>query len=210
MNYVEQKKRGGYIHFDVGGNATEILSQLSALGKKAMLSAERRAINKVLRWLKTHTARTISTQERIALKAVRQRLKVYPIKGNSTKGKMWLGLNPIEASRLGRVSAGKSVISVACRRYIGAFHKQVYGAQKEIWIRKASKHYDPALYFPLKKSRGGTPEDPNRFPLVKAKAEIESARHHFTRWLKDAEERLLVFLQQEVNYEIHKAVGRAR
>lgn len=211
MNFVEQKRSGGYLHLNVTGTAAVIFDQLAMLGPKAMMAAERRAINKVLNWLKTHTARTISGEERIALKAVRQRMQVYPIKGNGTKGKLWLGLNPIEASRIGRVNAGKTGVSVAGRRYTGAFYQQVYGSNRDVWIRKASKSYDPALYFP-QKSRGGWIEDSlkHRFPVVKAKVEIESARRHFDRWLKDAEARLLVVLQQEVNYEIQKAVGRAR
>jgi len=211
VNFVEHKKSGGYIHINLSGAAASIFDQLAMLGAKAMIAAERRAINKTLNWLKTHTARTISAEERIALKAVRQRLRVYPIKGGCTKGKMWLGLNPIEASRIGRVSPGKSGVSVAGRRYAGAFYKEVYQGQKDIWIRKASQHYDPALYFP-QKSRGGWIEDElkHRFPVVKAKVEIEAARKHFDRWLKDAEARLLVVLQQEVNYEIQKVVGRAR
>lgn len=207
-SFIEQRRSGGSLHIQLDPFAAKALDKLAVLGPKVLQNAQRRSINKVMMWLKTQVARTISVQERIAQSAVRQRMKLYKITGNASKGKLWIGLNPIEASRIGRVSSGKSNwgVSVAGRRYSGAFYSSVYGKGKDIWIRKASKQYDPSLYFP-QKSRGGVidPKLKHRFPLVKAKVEIEAARKHFENWVKVAEERLLIILKQEVNYELQKS-----
>lgn len=211
-NYTEQKSHGGYLHIHVVGNAASVLEHLQKLGPEAMRNAQRRAINKTLIWVRGKAARAISAQEKIALKAVRERLIVYPIQGKGEKGKLWFGLNPLAAKRIGRVSASKSGVSVAGRRFEGAFYRQVYERNgRDILIRTHSKHYDPARYFPAKKSpRAIDPKLRNRFPLANAKVEIESARSHFERWLKEAEARLLVLMRQEVNYELQKMVNRAR
>lgn len=101
--------------------------------------------NKTLRWLRTHIAREVGRQERIAIAAVRQRLRAFPVSGNG-QGKLWFGINPIEASRAGRPRQGRSGVSVAGRKYQGAFFKTVYGGNPDIWIRTASKHFDADSY----------------------------------------------------------------
>ncbi|MCE1053832.1 hypothetical protein [Pseudomonas alloputida] len=180
---------------------------------KAMAAAQRRAINKTLRWLRGQVAREVGRQERIAIAAVRQRLKAFPM-GSNGQGKLWFGIRPIEASRAGRPRQTRTGVSVAGRRYQGAFYRQVYGGKPDIWIRTASKHFDAVDYPDSEVSRGGgrrsgwVSENDSRFPLAKAKISLDDVRPHFEAWTNRAHERLKVVLEQELNFELQKYLRR--
>jgi hypothetical protein len=180
---------------------------------KAMAAAQRRAINKTLRWLRGQVAREVGRQERIAIAAVRQRIKAFPM-GSNGQGKLWFGIRPIEASRAGRPRQTRTGVSVAGRRYQGAFYRQVYGGKPDIWIRTASKHFDATDYPDSEVSGGGgrrsgwVSENDSRFPLAKAKISLDDVRPHFEAWTNRAHDRLKVVLEQELNFELQKYLRR--
>lgn len=153
-------------------------------------------------------------QERIAIGAVRQRLRAYPVSGGTMRGKLWFGVNAIEASRIGKARQTRAGVSVAGRRYQGAFFKQVYGSSPDIWIRTSSKHFNSTDYPDSSQGRrrsGFVEESDNRFPLAKAKVSLDQVRPHFDSWVKRADERLLEILKQELNFELQKYLkGAAR
>lgn len=216
-SFSELKKHSGALHIQVSDQDLKAFGELSAWVPKAAANAQRRAINKTLGWLRTHIARTVGRQERIAVRAVRQRLLSYPAAGGATaRGKLWFGLNPLEASRAGRARQTIKGVSVAGRRYRGAFYKTVYGNQPGIWIRTASKHFDRADYpdsdITTSKgiSFGWIAEHSDRHPLAKAKISLASVRPHFEHWARKADERLLHILKQEVNFELGKYVKRTQ
>lgn len=215
-SYVKQSARSGMITLQADRSDLKAFADFAALVPKASLAAQRRAINKTLRWLRTHIARTVSRQERIAVSAVRQRLRAYPLSGNG-QGKLWFGINAIEASRAGRPRQSRSGVSVAGRRYEGAFFKKVYGSRPDIWIRTASKHFKASDYPDSEVSGGGgassgwISENDSRFPLAKAKISLEDVRLHFESWTNRAHQRLLEILEQELNFELQKYLrGSAR
>ncbi|MCG8294263.1 hypothetical protein [Pseudomonas entomophila] len=187
--------------------------EFAALAPKAIAAAQRRAINKTLRWLRTHVGRSVALQERIAVASVRQRLRAYPV-GSNGQGKLWFGLDPIAASRAGRPRQTRSGVSVAGRRYQGAFFKAVYGGTPDIWIRTASKHFKASDYPNSDVSGGGgvssgwIAENGSRFPLVKAMISLEDVKPHFEAWTNKAHQRLLEVMRQELNYELQKFLGR--
>lgn len=176
----------------------------------AAANAQRRAINKTLGWLRTHIARDVGRKEGIAMRAVRQRLKAYSVKAGKHQGKLWFGINPLEASRTGRARQTQSGVSVGRRRYSGAFYKRVYGSNADIWIRTASKHFAASDYPSSDVSGGGGPssgwiaEHGTRFPLAKAKVSLEDVRPLFNSWTRKADARLLEVLRQELNFELQK------
>ncbi|AZE46994.1 hypothetical protein C4K04_1302 [Pseudomonas chlororaphis] len=187
--------------------------EFAALAPKVIAAAQRRAINKTLRWLRTHVGRSVALQERIAVASVRQRLRAYPV-GSNGQGKLWFGLDPIAASRAGRPRQTRAGVSVAGRRYQGAFYKAVYGGSPDIWIRTASKHFKASDY-PNSDVSGGAgassgwiAENGSRFPLAKAMISLEDVRPHFESWTNKAHQRLLVVMRQELNYELQKLLGR--
>jgi len=209
-SYFKPSASGGMISLQTSAADLKAFQDFAKLVPKAAAAAQRRAINKTLGWLRTHIARAVSRQERIAVAAVRQRLRAYPVTGGAMSGKLWFGLNAIESSRIGRARQSNTGVSVAGRRYQGAFYKKVYGNSEDIWIRTASKHFNADDYTDSTVSaRGGASsgwiaEHDNRFPLAKAKVSLEQARPHFESWVKRADERLLHVLQQELNFELQK------
>lgn len=205
-SYVRQTSRDAMITLQTSATDMQAFKDFAALVPKAAAAAQRRAINKTLRWLRTHIARAVSSKERIAVAAVRQRLRAYPINGNG-QGKLWFGINPIESSRIGRARQNRAGVSVAGRRYQGAFFKKVYGGQADIWIRTGSKHFNPADYPETRQGKrrsGFVAENDNRFPLAKAKVSLDDVRPQFEQWVAKADERLLVVLEQELNFELQK------
>lgn len=214
-SFSEVRKNSGSLHIQVSDQNLRAFGELSVWVPKAAANAQRRAINKTLGWLRTHIARAIGRQEKIAVRAVRQRLRSYPVEGSkNARGKLWFGINPLEASRAGRPRQTRAGVSVAGRRYRGAFYKKVYGNQADIWIRTASKHFDRANYPDSEitsskgVSSGWIAENSDRHPLAKAKISLASVRPHFEAWARKADERLLHILKQEVNFELKKYVKR--
>jgi hypothetical protein len=208
-SYFKPSAGDGMISIQSSTADLKAFQDFATLVPKAAAAAQRRAINKTLGWLRTQIARAVSRQERIAVAAVRQRLRSYPVSGGATSGKLWFGLNAIESSRIGRARQSGSGVSVAGRRYQGAFLKKVYGKKPDIWIRTASKHFNADDYPDSTVSSGGASsgwvaENGNRFPLAKAKVSLEQARPHFDSWVKRADARLLEILRQEFNFELQK------
>ncbi|MCX4216810.1 hypothetical protein MKZ87_04090 [Pseudomonas sp. MCal1] len=209
-SYVKPSAGGGMISLQTSAADLKAFQDFAALVPKAAAAAQRRAINKTLRWLATQIARAVGRQERIAVAAVRQRLRAYPVSGGANSGKLWFGLNAMEASRIGRPRQSRSGVSVAGRRFQGAFFKKVYGNSADVWIRTASKHFDASDYPDSDVSGAGgassgwIAEHGSRFPLAKAKVSLEQARPHFESWIRKADEQLLHVLQQELNFELQK------
>lgn len=209
-SYFKPSAGGGMISLQTSAADLKAFQDFAALVPKAAAAAQRRAINKTLRWLATHIARAVGRQERIAVAAVRQRLRAYPVSGGANSGKLWFGLNAMEASRIGRPRQSRSGVSVAGRRFQGAFFKRVYGNSADVWIRTASKHFDARDYPDSDVSGAGgassgwIAEHGSRFPLAKAKVSLEQARPHFESWIRKADEHLVHVLQQELNFELQK------
>lgn len=213
-SYVHQTRDSGMLNIQPSAVHSQALREFGQLVPKAAAAAQRRAINKTLGWLRTHIARAVGKQERIAIGAVRQRLRAYPVSGGAMRGKLWFGVNAIEASRIGKARQTRAGVSVAGRRYQGAFFKQVYGGSPDIWIRTSSKHFNATDYPSStqgRRSSGFIAESDNRFPLAKAKVSLDQVRPHFDNWVKQADERLLEILKQELNFELQKYLkGTAR
>lgn len=206
-SYTQQKRDGGMLTITPSAVHVQALKEFGDMVPKAAAAAQRRAINKTIRWLRTHIARAVGKQERIAIGAVRQRLRAYPVTGGDMRGKLWFGINAIEASRVGRARQTGAGVSVAGRRYQGAFYKKVYGSNADIWIRTSSKHFNTTDYPDAAQGgrrSGFVVENDNRFPLAKAKVSLEQVRPHFDAWVKRADERLLEILTQELNFELQK------
>lgn len=217
-SYYKQSAAGGMITIQARPEDLAFLKRMAELTPKAAAAAQRRAINKTLGWLRTHIARAVSQQERIAQRAVRQRLRSYAPKGGQSSGKLWFGINPIESSRIGPVKGdypGSPAIKVAGRTYRGAFYKRVYGNSPDIWIRTASKHFNAQDYPAAEltsdpKNRRGSmdPEMYHRFPLAKAKVLLDDVKPLFDSWVRRVDQRLLELLRQELNFELQKLIRR--
>ncbi|GAB7529400.1 hypothetical protein PS3A_18090 [Pseudomonas sp. 3A(2025)] len=214
-SFYKTSADGGLITLQTSKTDLAAFATFAAQVPKAAAAAQRRAINKTLRWLQKQISSSVGQQERIAVAAVRRRMRVFPL-NDKGQGKLWFGINPIEASRTGRPRQTRAGVSVGKRRYAGAFFKRVYGGSPDIWIRAASKHFrasdypDSEVSSASGASSGWIAENSSRFPLAKAKVSLEDVRPHFEHWTRQAEARLEHVLAQEMNYELQKYLRGGR
>lgn len=165
----------------------QVLALTHGLSQAAMTNAWRRTLRKTANWVKSQTAKAVSKETRIPQKLLRQRLYFF-LRSRNT-GKVWLGLNAIEAHRLGNPKQTRRGVTVGRHRFEGAWMMSKAAPDGPVYRRKGK---DRMPYEMVKKDWSGQGEAAFRSAAMKA------------------EERLMVVLRQEVNYEIHKAVGRAR
>jgi len=166
------------------------LAPLAYLGKEAMRNAWRRALKKSANWVKGQTAKHVSAEMHIAQKLVRKRL--YFFLHSADRGKVWLGLNAIEAHRLGNPRQTKRGVSVGRYSFNNAWiYRSARGSDKDGKVyRRVGKKRMPISAVKLDWA------DKGEAAFRKAAAEVEA--------------RLMVILEQEVKYEILKATGHAR
>ena len=69
-SYKELKRDSGMLTIQASAAHLQTFQDFAQLVPKAAAAAQRRAINKTLRWLRTHIARAVGRQERIAIGAV--------------------------------------------------------------------------------------------------------------------------------------------
>ena len=175
--------------------------------EKELNAAVKRAIRKVSLWLKRQIARGISRETGIAQKALRARLHHIMYTRRDLRAVVWLGLNAVPAHLTGTPRQSARGVRVAKRSYPGAFHARVYGEEQKVWIRRASKHFDPQLYPYNKRSsrRWGalSDEQAGRFPVVLARVPIKDVGERVAeREYARVDKRLLTLIRQELNFEI--------
>ncbi|MEJ0003458.1 MAG: phage tail protein [Pararobbsia sp.] len=164
-----------------------LTATLERLSAAAMQAAWRRTLRKTAAWIKSQTGKEVSAATKIPQKVVKRRL--YFFLRSSDSGKVWLGLNPIEAHRLGTVRRTSKGMRAGRSTFGGA------------WRQTKLKPEGP-LYRRTGKSR--TP-----FEMVTVDWS-QSGDSAFRKAAQRCEARLMTILEQEVHYEIQKAAGRAR
>ncbi|MCW5319632.1 phage tail protein [Verminephrobacter aporrectodeae subsp. tuberculatae] len=164
----------------------KVMGLLRGLPPSALQGAWRRTLRKTANWIKGQTAKAISGAARIPQKLIRRRLYFFLRSGNT--GKVWLGLNAIEAHRLGTPRQTRRGVTVGRHRFEGAWMKKKTGPEG-VYRRKGRGRMP---YEKVKYDWSGSGED----ALKSAAARSEA--------------RLMTVLRQEVNYELQKAAGRAR
>lgn len=181
----------------------QAMSAINGLPPSAMQAAWRRTLRKVSTWVKSQVARSVAKETRIPRKVLVQR--IYFFLRSRDSGKVWLGLNAIEAHRLGSVRdlggggagfAGPGGVVVTDSRKTGP--RRYY---QNAWTMHKRNPNGP-IY-----SRIGKARAPYGIVKVDWGGAGEKA---FREAAAMVEERLLIVLRQEVNYEIHKALGHGR
>ncbi|QND83770.1 Uncharacterized protein ChrSV_1543 [Chromobacterium vaccinii] len=160
-----------------------VLALSAGLREEAIRQAWRRALRKTGEWVKTHVARQLSGELKIPAKVLKQRL--YFFLRSLMEGKVWLGINPLEAARLGRVRQTRTGVTAGRHRFPGA------------WVMK---YRDPnGVYRRTGSERGH---------YAKVMFEWDDAAERvFRQVAAQAEARLLVVLEQEIRWELRKVTG---
>ncbi|MGC0151888.1 hypothetical protein ACPRNU_05455 [Chromobacterium vaccinii] len=160
-----------------------VLALSAGLREEAIRQAWRRALRKTGEWVKTHVARQLAGEVKIPVKLIKQRL--YFFLRSLMQGKVWLGINPIEAGRLGKVRQTRAGVTAGRHRFPGA------------WVMK---YRDPNGVYRR------TGNDRGLYEKVRFEWD-DAAERVFRRVAGEAEARLLVVLEQEIRWELRKVTG---
>lgn len=195
-------------------NAEKVLAMFQAFTPAQAEAAWRRTLRKTGNYMKTLVGREVSKEKQIPLKVLRDRLNFY-LKSPST-AKVWLGLNPIEAHRLAYGAGARqrgNGVTAGRHRFSGAWlmpvHAKTADGNKYQRVRERKRRGGGTIIQgkTIVMERDGR----GRLPISKVTYEwAASGDAALRRATSKIEERLLVILQQELNYEVQKAIGRAR
>lgn len=163
----------------------DVTAALQGLSSAAMQAAWRRTLRKTAAWIKSQTAKEVSGATKIPQKVIKSRM--YFFLRSAEKGKVWLGLNPVEVHRLGKVTQTGKGMRVGRTSYEGAWRKTEAQPNGPLY-RRIGKARRPYQVITVDLSKAGDPA--------------------FRRAAQLCEARLMTILNQEVNYEIQKAIGR--
>lgn len=161
------------------------LAMARVLSENAVRAAWRRALKKTGKWVKTYVAKGVSREVKIPQKVLRERLYFF-LRSKMMEGKVWLGANPIEAHRIGTPRQTRRGVTVGRLRFDGAW----------IYRSKHSSSKDGKVF-----RRVGAARAP--FEMVRYEWD-EVGQRVFQEVAGRAEERMMLILEQELNYEIHK------
>ncbi|TKC83838.1 phage tail protein [Trinickia terrae] len=164
----------------------EATAVLHGLPPSAMQAAWRRTLRKTSAWIKSQTAKEVGAATKIPQKVIRHR--IYFFLRSSDTGKVWLGLNPIEAHRLGNATRTRKGMRVGRQSFEGAWRQSKRNPRGPIYER-VGKERMPYRLVTVAWQQAGDPA--------------------FRRAAKACEARLMVILRQEVNYELQKVMRRA-
>lgn len=167
---------------DIQVDAKRADALLRGLSQPAMQAAWRRTLRKSANWLKARTARELNKTTKMAQSVIRARLRYY--QHTMDEGKLWAGLNPVEAHLVGKVSRAAGGVAVAGHTFPKAW-------------RMTKKRPNGPIYYRAGKAR---------FPIIKATVDWDEAAHAaILAELPKLEAQILVILEKEIDGELAKA-----
>lgn len=173
------------------------------LSDAALEHAWRRALRKTGEWIRTHVARTLSSEIKVPQKVLKQRL--YFFLRSMKQGKVWLGINPIEARRLGAARQTRRGVTVGRHRFDGAWTMKIRdpgGVYRRTGRWRIGKRHV------VTNGPAGKEYWQNNV-MVEAYEEVkfdwdEAGERAFRSVAARAQERLFEILAQELRYELSK------
>lgn len=162
-----------------------VLQLVNGLSENAIRNAWRRALRKTGNWVKTYVARSLSGEIKVPQKVLKQRLYFF-LRSAMMEGKVWLGINAIEAERLGKVRQTRRGVTAGRHRFDGAW----------IYQSKRGSPNDGGVFRRVGRERS---------PYERVKLEWDEAGERaFRAVAAKAEARLFEILEQELRWEISK------
>ena len=171
------------VSITINHGADHIISALGASMKQVDQARVSSAV-KVRQWLNTQLVREIARAADISPRGIKGRFKQsFTRTGREIMASIWIGVNPLEAHKIGRPSQNNTGVRVRGHVFDGAFKARIYTATEKVFIRMTSKHYDSEKY-PSEQKRPGDRFSPRykkdhsplrnsgRFPVVKIRIPI--------------------------------------
>lgn len=91
------------MQLDVDTSKVAILADAFGANIKQMKRAEVRALNKTMRWVLKNVVKQVGKEAKVAAKLIHQRVRAFKATTRNRRGRVWAGLKPIAAHRLGKV-----------------------------------------------------------------------------------------------------------
>lgn len=185
------------IELQIDTTSVAILADAFGANMEQMQAAEVRALNKTMKWVRTHSVRAVSKEMKVAAKLVRQRIRAFKATRRHRIGKVWAGLEPIAAHRLGRTKQNRRGVRAGRHLFPGAFTADV-GRGKLVVFKRTGE--------PKRQMKRGRYAKRNikREPIERV--ELEMDQQAITDALDDlfagANERFFEILRQELNYQV--------
>lgn len=175
-----------------------ILADAFGANMKQMQAAELRALNKTMSWLRTRTVRTVSKEMQIAAKVVRQRVRAFKASRRRRIGKVWAGLQPIAAHRLGSVKQLRKGVRAGRHVFDGAF--ALYSKRGSVAVFQRTGE-------PKRVTQRGRYAGTNikREPIERVELELDKqkVRDAIDELFSSAQRRFLEVLKQELKYQVY-------
>ena len=148
---------------------------------KAVEIAERRSVRKLLTWLRRQLLSVIAKQAGVPQKALSDNRRIK-IKHDALSGMIWIGTNPLEAHRTGKV----------------AYHRRMRGAR--VGRRQfAGSFAQKGPFGPVVLQRKGR----SRYPIEAPTVELDNvAQANLDRLAARGQKRFVELFQSELNYAL--------
>jgi len=181
----------------VNTDEVELVAQEFGATMRQIDVARIRALNKSLRWARGRLIRALGAEARVVLKVIRQRVKLYKASRRDPSGRIWVGLEPLSANRLGKARQLKRGGVRAGRHLFGdAFLAKPPGQNNLTVFARTGD--DP------RKMTKGRYEGKKREPIEKVELDLDSGenRRLVDEWFDKVHERFQKTFVQEIKYEV--------
>ncbi|HSH30040.1 MAG TPA: hypothetical protein VK971_09060 [Thiohalobacter sp.] len=184
--------------------ASVILEGLAGRPQRAVIlrRAQKRAARKAARYAQRQVARLLSQATGVAQgKLTKSRIKVYLEDGELWEAKLWIGLDPLPAHRLGSVKWTPRMAGARAGRRLfpGSFAHQA--PKGPIFIRSGEP---PRIM--TKGSHRGEVREPLRAESVELDGALEM---NMQRIARETQRRYRKLMGDELNFELQKMLGNA-
>ncbi len=172
-----------------------ILADAFGATMKQMEAAEIRALNKTMNWLRTHAVRAVSEETKIAAKVVRQRIRAFKATRRRRFGRVWAGLRPLAAHRLGAAKQLRRGVRAGRHVFEGAFVVATSKGKQVVFQRTGEAK---------RKMTKGRYAGKMREPIERVDLDIdtEQVRDRLNDLFNEAQQRFFEVFRQELKYQV--------
>lgn len=172
-----------------------ILADAFGATMKQMEAAEVRALNKTVNWVRSKAVRSVAKEMKVAAKLVRQRIAAFKATRRKRYGKVWAGLKPIAAHRLGKVKQTRRGVRAGRHSFTGAFAANTGRGKQAVFQRTGE---------PKRKMRTGRYAGKMREPIELVELELDQQKvtDALEELFGSAQQRFFEVFKQELKYQV--------
>jgi len=172
-----------------------ILADAFGASMKQMEAAEVRALNKTVNWLRSKAVQSVSKEMKVAAKLVRQRIAAFKATRRKRYGKVWAGLQPIAAHRLGAAKQTRKGVRAGRHSFDGAFVRTTENGKLTVFQRTGE---------PKRRMSKGRYAGKMREPIERVELDLDqqAVTDALDELFGQAQQRFFTVLKQELKYQV--------